>query len=201
MTIKSPTTTPSKVRSPHLKMQKMHEVYLKRRSQRIAALKKVVKQWHLVEEAERFFDSLEEWHAILEEGEEGSGIPDDLSDLATWAINEEECNLDEAINRLVAADKRVHDAVNAMGDVVHADQPGAPLGTLGGFATKKTRWPLVFYDAARRTASIEKFPGGKCNSKPAPSRNHAELGTERVVQLREWLLRAKRGNANKRNKP
>jgi hypothetical protein len=89
-----------------------------------------------------------------------------------------------------------------MGDFVQADQPGAPPGTLGDcFATKKTRWPLVFYDAAPPTARIEKFPGGKCNSRPAPGRNHAELGTERVVQLREWLLRAKRGNANKRNQP
>ena len=53
-------------------------MYLKRRSQRVAALKKVVNQWHLVEEAEKFFDTLEEWHALIEEGsgiEVGSGMP------------------------------------------------------------------------------------------------------------------------------
>jgi hypothetical protein len=177
-------------------MQKMHEVYLKRRSQRIAALKKVVKQWHLLEETEKFFDSLEAWHALMETF---GGVPDDLSDLATWAIDEEEGNLDAAIARLVTADKRVRDAFNALGPT-HADPAGAPPGIVGGFATRKTRWPLVFYDAPL-TARIEKFP--EYRSKPAPSRNHAELGTktDRVVQLQEWRRRAKRGIAKKRKKP
>jgi hypothetical protein len=175
-------------------MQKMYELYLKRRSQRVAVLKKVVKQWHLLEEAEKFFDTLEAWHELVEEGV----VSDDLSDLATWAIDEEEGKLDEAIARLVAANKRVHDACNAMGEVVHADRPSAPLATIGGFATRRTRWPLVLYDAALRTAKIETFPGGKCSSKAAPSRNHAELGAEKVVQFREWRLRANRGKPNKR---
>jgi hypothetical protein len=78
MAIKSPTTATSKVRSPHPKIQKMHELYLKRRSQRNAAPQKVVKQWHLVEEAEKVFDAFEEWNATIEEGsgiEVGSGMP------------------------------------------------------------------------------------------------------------------------------
>jgi len=193
MAIKPPTTTGSTARSPHPKTQKMHEVYLKRRSQRLAALKKVVKQLHQLEEAEKFFDSLEAWHDLME------GVPDDLSDLATWAIDEEEGNLDAAIARLVTADKRVRDAFNALGSPTCADPAGAPPGIGGGFATRKTRWPLVFYDAPL-TARIEKFL--EYRSKPAPSRNHAELGkeTDRVVQLREWRLRRKRSDTNKRPK-
>ena len=79
MAIKSPTTATSKVRSPHPKIQKMHDLYLKRRSQRNAAPQKVVKQWDLGEAAEKFFDaSFKEWNAAIEEGsgiEVGSGMP------------------------------------------------------------------------------------------------------------------------------
>jgi hypothetical protein len=51
-------------------------------------------------------------------------------------------NLDRAINRLVGATKRVHDASDAMGDSVHAELLGAPFGTLGEslmtFSCRKT---------------------------------------------------------------
>jgi hypothetical protein len=185
-------TATSKI--PSLKTQAMHRLYLKRRSQRVNALREVIKQWRRLEDAEKFFDTLEVWHSVIEEG---SGVPDNLSDLATWAINEEECNLDKAINRLVAANKRVYDASEAMGDQVHVGQLGAPLGTLGEcFSTKKTRWPLVFYNDPL-PARIEKIPSGKSKSKPALSINHPELGLKNVVQLREWLLRTKRGKPDK----
>ena len=39
--------------------QKTHEIYLRRRSQRIALLKKAIEQLQHVEEAEKFFDALE----------------------------------------------------------------------------------------------------------------------------------------------
>jgi hypothetical protein len=151
--------------------QKMHELYLKRRSQRIVALKNVVKQWRRLEEAETFFDSIEEAQTSMLEGD----LPDlsILSDVATWKIGEKEGRLDVAIDRLVTANQRVHDAYDAMDGRFDADQPGAPYGNLGDcFATKKTRWPLVFYN-------------------PLPA------GVKNLVELRKW--RAKRGKPNNRN--
>jgi len=66
-----------------------------------------------------------------------------LTIFPTSPLGQEGCNFDKAINRLVAANKRVCDASDAMGDPVHVDQLGAPFGTVGDcFSTKKTRWPL-----------------------------------------------------------
>ena len=67
------------------KTQKMHELYLKRRGQRINALKKVIKQWHRLEDAERFFR-----HARNVAFRHDSFVPDSFFELVADQINEEE---------------------------------------------------------------------------------------------------------------
>jgi hypothetical protein len=89
--------------------QKTHEMYLRRRSQRIALLKKAIEQLQLVEEAEKFFDTLEVYGTFGHE----YIVSDDLHALAHWVIDEEEGKLDDAIHCLVVADKGVRDAANA----------------------------------------------------------------------------------------
>jgi hypothetical protein len=187
-------TASSNTRLPSPKTQKMHELYLKRRSQRVSALKKVIKQWHRLQDAEKVFDTLEVWRSYI--GDD-TCVPDNLFDLVTDAINEEENNLNAALDRLAATNKIVYDAIDAMGDrKLYAHRPSAPIETFGEcFSTKKTRWPLVFYEPPAR---IEEFPSGKSKSKSVLSKNHAELGTKNVVQLREWLSRRERGKPNKR---
>jgi hypothetical protein len=166
-------TASSNTRLPSPKTQKMHELYLKRRSQRVSALKKVIKQWHRLQDAEKFFDTLEVWRSCI--GDDAC-VPDRLFDFVTDAINEEENNLNAALDRLAAANKIVYDAIDAMGDrMLYAHRPSAPIETFGEcFSTKKTRWPLVFYDDPL-PARIEKIPSGKSKSKPALSTNHPEL--------------------------
>ena len=89
--------------------QKTHEIYLRRRSQRIALLKKAIEQLQHVEEAEKFFDSLE----LYETFGHGYSVADDLHAYAHWVLDEEEGKLDDAIGCLVVADKCVRDAADA----------------------------------------------------------------------------------------
>jgi len=189
-------TASSSTRIPSPKTQKMHQLYLKRRSQRVSALKKAIKQWHRLQDAEKFFDTLEAWRSYI--GDD-TCVPDSLFDHVTDAINEEENNLNAALDRLAAANKIVYDAIDAMGDrMLYAHRPSAPIETFGEcFSTKKTRWPLVFYEKPL-PARIEKVPSRKSEAKSALSTNRAELGAKNVVQLREWPLRAKRGKLDKR---
>jgi hypothetical protein len=95
----------SKVKSPP---QKMHELYVMRRSQRNVALKKVIKQWQALQQAEKFFDTLEEF------GSYGDAyVSAELHFLANWVIDDAEVKLDQTIGGLVVADKRVAEAAEA----------------------------------------------------------------------------------------
>jgi hypothetical protein len=95
----------SKVKSPP---QKMHELYVRRRSQRNVALKKVIKQWQVLQQAEKLFDTLEEFGSYGDEY-----VSAELHFLANWVIDEEEGKLDQTIYGLVVADKRVAEAAEA----------------------------------------------------------------------------------------
>jgi hypothetical protein len=95
----------SKVKSPP---QKKHELYVRRRSQRNVALKKVIKQWQLLQQAEKLFDTLEEFGSYGDEY-----VSAELHFLANWVIDEEEGKLDQTIYGLVVADTRVAEAAEA----------------------------------------------------------------------------------------
>jgi hypothetical protein len=95
----------SKVKSPP---QKMHELYVRRRSQRNVALKKVIEQWQVLQQAERQFDTLEEFGSYGDEY-----VSAELHFLANWVVDEEEGKLDQTIYGLVVADKRVAEAAEA----------------------------------------------------------------------------------------
>jgi hypothetical protein len=95
----------SKAKSPP---QKMHELYVLRRSRRNDALKKVIKQWQVLQQAEKLFDTLEEFGGYGEEY-----VSPELHFLAHWILDEEEGNLDQKIHDLVVADTRVAEAAEA----------------------------------------------------------------------------------------
>ena len=44
-----------------LRLPSLNKLYLKRRSQRNNALKKVIKQWHQLEHTEQFLGTLQAW--------------------------------------------------------------------------------------------------------------------------------------------
>jgi hypothetical protein len=122
---------------------KLQRLYLKRRSQRANALKKVIKQWHRLEHTEWFFGTLEAWRSATEGH---NCVPDHFLDLITNAINEDESLLDVAVDRLAAANKRVHDAIDAMDDrKLHSDEkPKRVLKAPGGkYDLEQTRGMLL----------------------------------------------------------
>jgi hypothetical protein len=107
----------------------LNKLYLKRRSQRANALKKVIRQWHRLEHTERFFGTLEAWHSATE----GHFVLDDFLDHVADAINEDEWLLDVAVDRLAAANKRVHDAIEAMDPKLYSDNlPKSVVRAPGG---------------------------------------------------------------------
>ena len=78
------------------------------RSQRNVALKKVIKQWQVLQQAEKLFDTLEAFGSYGEEY-----VSAELHFLANWIIDQEEGKLDQAICGFVVADKRVTEAAEA----------------------------------------------------------------------------------------
>ena len=88
--------------------QKMYELYLRRRSQRNVALKTVIKQWQVLQQAGKLFDTLEE------PGSSGDkNVSAELHFIINRVINEEEAKLDQTIFRLVVFDKRLAEAAEA----------------------------------------------------------------------------------------
>jgi hypothetical protein len=75
-------------------------------------LKKVVKQWHQLERIEWFLGTLQAWSS----GTNGYFALDDFSDRIADAVKEDESNLDRAVDRLVAANKRLHGVIDALND-------------------------------------------------------------------------------------
>ena len=110
---------------------KLQTLYLKRRSQRANALKKVIKQWHRLEHTVWFFGTLEAWRSATEGHD---CVPDHFLDLIADAINEDESLLDVAVDRLAAANKRVHDTIDAMDDrkLYSDEKPKRVLKAPGG---------------------------------------------------------------------
>ncbi len=100
--------TAASVQTPH---QKIYELYLKRRIQRIGVLKNVIKQWHQLQHSEWFFGTLVAWHSATEGHD---FVPDHFLDLIADVVQEDESSLDVAVDRLAAANKRVHEAIEAM---------------------------------------------------------------------------------------
>jgi hypothetical protein len=93
-----------------IQLPSLNKLYLKRRSQRDNALKKVIKQWHQLEHTEWFLGTLQAW---------SSGTNDyfalhDFSDRVADAVKEDESTLDGAVDRLAAANKRFKDVTDAM---------------------------------------------------------------------------------------
>jgi hypothetical protein len=88
--------------------QKMHELYVRRRSQRNVALKKVIKQWEALQQAEKWFDTLAKFESYGDEY-----VTAELHFLANWVIDDAEGKLDQTIGGLVVADKRVAEAAEA----------------------------------------------------------------------------------------
>jgi hypothetical protein len=88
--------------------QKMHELYMRRRSQRNVALKKVIKQWQLSQQAGKLLDTLEE---IGSSGDES--VSAELHFIVNQVVNEEEAKLDQTIFSLVVFDKRLAEAAGA----------------------------------------------------------------------------------------
>jgi hypothetical protein len=86
------------------------ELQLKRRSERDAAVKKVMKQWDQLRHTEWFFDQLGAWRS----GTDPSCVPDHFLDLVSDAIKDDEHSLDVAVDRLAVANKRLHDLIDAM---------------------------------------------------------------------------------------
>jgi hypothetical protein len=111
-------TARSKKRLPSLKTQTMHRLYLKRRSQRANALKKVIKQWQQLQHTEWFFGTLEAWRSATEGHD---FVPDHFLDLIADVVQGDESSLDVAVDRLAAANKRVHEAIEAMDRKLYSD--------------------------------------------------------------------------------
>ncbi len=157
---KSNSLTP---RVPSPKTQKMHALYLKRRAERVCALEIAIKQLRRLQEAEKLFDTLETWRSFTEDE---ACVPDRLFDLVTDQINEEENILNGALDRLAAANTIVYDAIDAMGDrLLYAGRPDAPIETFGEcFSTKKTRWPLIFYEPSEAPKLVDKAASDKRKS-------------------------------------
>jgi|SRR6185312_2869941 hypothetical protein len=99
-------TATSKLRSPSL-----NSLYLKRRSQRNHALKKVVKQSDQLRHTKWFFDTLESYR-VATEGHDF--VPDHLLDLIADTIEGDESLFDVAVDRLAVANKRLHEVRDAM---------------------------------------------------------------------------------------
>jgi hypothetical protein len=71
------------------------------------------------------FGTLEAWRSAPEVHD---CVPGHFLDLIADAINEDESLLDVAVDRLAAANKRVHDATGAMDDPkLYSDRPSAPI--------------------------------------------------------------------------
>jgi hypothetical protein len=98
-------TTTSELRLPSL-----NKLYLKRRSQRNNALKKVIKQWHRLEHTERFLGTLQAWSSSTD----GYFALDDFLDHVADAVQEDASGLDGAVDRLATANKRLNDVIDAM---------------------------------------------------------------------------------------
>jgi hypothetical protein len=88
--------------------QKMYELYVRRRSQRNVALKKVIKQWQVLQQAGKLFDTLEEFGSSGDES-----VSAELHFLVNRVINEEEGKLDQTVFGLVVFDKRLAEAAEA----------------------------------------------------------------------------------------
>jgi hypothetical protein len=113
-----------------LRLPSLNRLYLRRRSQRNNALKKVIKQWHQLQHTEWFFGTLEAWSSATEGHD---FVPDHFLDLIADAINEDESLLDVAVDRLAAANKRVHEAVEAMDRKLYSDKvPKCVVKSPGG---------------------------------------------------------------------
>jgi hypothetical protein len=93
-----------------LRLPSLNKLYLKRRSQRNNALKKVIKQWHQLEHTEQFLGTLQAWNS----GTDGYFALDDFLDHVADVVQEDASSLDGAVDRLVAANKRFNDVIDAM---------------------------------------------------------------------------------------
>jgi hypothetical protein len=93
-----------------LRLPSLNKLYLKRRSQRNNALKNVIKHWHQLERTEGFLGTLRAWSS----GTNDYFALDDFSDRIADAVKEDESSLDEAVDRLAAANKRFNYVIDAM---------------------------------------------------------------------------------------
>jgi hypothetical protein len=88
------------------------------------------------------FGTLEAWRSATEVHD---CVPGHFLDLIADAINEDESLLDVAVDRLAAANKRVHDAIDAMNDRKYSDEkPKRVLKAPGGkYDLEQTRGMLL----------------------------------------------------------
>jgi hypothetical protein len=103
-------------------------LYLRRKSQRNVALKKVIKQWQRLEHTESFLGTLQTWNSGLN----GYFGLDDFIDHVGDAVQDDERDFDGAVDRLAVAHKRLHDAIDALNDSLFAHPPSAPIKHASG---------------------------------------------------------------------
>ena len=98
-------TAASKLRSPS-----PNSLYLKRRSQRDNALRKVIRLSYALQHTQYFFNNLEAWRSATG----GHFVPDHFMDLIADTLQGEESQLDVAVDRLSLANRRLHEVRDAM---------------------------------------------------------------------------------------
>jgi hypothetical protein len=107
----------------------LHKLYLRRRSQRNVALKKVIKQYELVEHSGWFLGTLK----ALNSGTDGHFFIDDFIGHVVDVNEGDESSLDVAVDKLAVTHKRLHEAIDALNDrMLYPRLAGASVKNLGG---------------------------------------------------------------------